>query len=748
MKTNTFLNRIFTLTLSIPLLIIVGCTDAPKQYGTETPPAVNPSEIRPDMEHKIEISGDLFQNTKDNDSFTRENSLKPIYYKEKMKNKEGDEILVNGAAGILMTGAFQEDVSTTFEKAEAMMEKTSWTRNYINGSMYVYPSGIVVLWRKGTPRVPVFIQLQTSYQGALKVPGEIGELKFKREYTQFFTENEEGKLGQSFITKLYNALNEKDSAFNCLNPGSGIPPACRVLVRPAEIVFIWPGFVIAFAKDRKTLFFMSLSRAVNNGNLSSEFDLTKGTLLVDPENLDSPENIKLGDTWGGTYEKLNKNIKEGEPEVNSLTSQFKDFFLKDFTGISLGINKSEFGRTYIEPDSGEILSGIEIAGGFQKLIRVNSNYIEIVNSEIGFEFLSVPRVMFKLRSLWSSEDPQKFIEGLKKSTSSLVPLSVEQIYQILNHYLVKEFESSDPFGPSFKKPVEHNYLSVGTAIDGEEKQQKFVGELTKLLTENIATSEGDVILAKKSGFHKNTSQKTFKSAVVQYDQANDKGKLISFDFSQESGQLDSILVALWSNQFNKLVIPAIQKPLEDNGEPVSSLAGFELGSSLTISEIDSGRYEATVHYKKDDYSMVSRAQYNKNDNLDVVAVDGDRARKKGIKVHSLLFGDIDVKVSVVPHPTEKDTFTIVGVATDWQIAGIGKLCGVTLNAALGMKDSEFQTTLSEALKSAKVNPKDCFRAYKSEVEPSRNGIYYFPNEGVAIGFDNRELTTVFIYSVN
>jgi hypothetical protein len=239
--------------------------------------------------------------------------------------------------------------------------------------------------------------------------------------------------------------------------------------------------------------------------------------------------------------------------------------------------------------------------------------------------------------------------------------------------------------------------------------------------------------------------KTYSGWALVYDETTGKGRMISAALSEEYRKLNYVDVTDIGRDVDKLIIPAILKPTEAGG---NSLAGFTLRDTVTLSETDLGRDEATVVLPNG--AGTERAQYTDVGFLRV-SYDGERIVSEPQRGISM--GSIDVRLGLVPAKGTKEApaaatqFTLTSIST--RGTSLTKICGIEgLDAVPGTEDRAFLSLLTSQGAQAQAKDKSvrCRYFFQNDAEDTgRVAEIYFADQKLKISFNESELSQITIY---
>lgn len=399
--------------LSFALIgVLSSCADSVEQYEAGTPPS-------PSTQKQRSLREGLFVPLP-------EQPAPPVVSQEERirENSKKDILYGLGAAGV----TFQ----TTLSQANQILSKpTVFTADGIG----VYSEGLYIFWREQEPRTPNGFWMDKNYLGSLRAGGNIGDLKMGADLSRYFSPSD--TTGKKLIIELYNALEKKDSQFNCLERN-----LCQIKAFPDYFLYSWAKFGMLLSNDRKLVSDIRLWNKPEQGDLGNNIDILTGTVLIDPTN--AQKNVSLGESWKSILNKIGL-------ETQSNTS--RNSFSFDFGGIYLGLTKSQFERSYVKPLSEqETLKYIVLANGYNHFIQVGNQYVRIEKDSTSKKLRlrldpQPPQAQEKALRLQvnvSADDQIPFVrqltELLKKELSQKHPHA--QVHVSLSGLHSQEFEKS------------------------------------------------------------------------------------------------------------------------------------------------------------------------------------------------------------------------------------------------------------------------------------------------------------------
>ncbi len=571
-------------------------------------------------------------------------------------------------------GAAGITLKTTFKEAQKILSTPSFGPRPGDG-LTLYRSGMIIFWRADEPRIPEAILLRAGYRGSLEAPAPVGPMALGSEFSKHFTD----PTGEGFIVQLYNLFENMKPEFNCLKAA-----LCSIEVTDEEIIFLMPKLQLLFSKDLKELFVILVKDEVAKGNLDNDFDVLNGSFTSEAEDPANNVTLSVGETWEALKAKIGTDT---DPSVSTKS------FGKNFDGVFLGLSKSHYEREYRLPEGSERLTGVTVFNGFIRKLKLNDQYVKL-NVEKGAVAVS----------LVSLEEAMKIEEAVQQALAS----------------------GTKP------ADIKEKLLDLNPELKGDERAQlDLLHKLTALIEEQLkAQNPGAKTLTQLSGLYKNSDKKEVVGSVLV---VGEKPKSIAFKIRQETGNLAYVDSSLLTDPLNKRVLPAIAEPMQAIGK---SLAGFTLGETVKVTDIDAGRLEATIEGARGDYSpkAILRARY--------VGEDSPRLHQ----VELLNVSDLGVKLGVVKTSAEKPELrTIVSISTSAQVAPVVGVCGLaSFNPTATMQDTNFMSSLKDAI-SKGANAKCDYVVEKDSTGIGSISSVTFVKEQIIFGFSEHELGSVSIY---
>ena len=388
------------------LLMVSSCNDSLDQYAHQGPSIkkedhwsepVNNSDLDAYTDPSSKpgfFPGDV----KFTDEMARYNSLLEIFYKD-------------GAGGI--------DFQTTLNESRSILTRPVNEEANHSRVMTYHKSGMLIIWRNQEPRIPTAIVLDNNYFGKLNGGEKIGYFGIGSDLSQFF--NDESTNGEQFTIDLYNALEMKDSKFNCLEQNK-----CLVSDKHPQHILINIGrhLTILLSKDRKVIYEMRLH---NKLLLEEEpsFDFLTGAM-----EFDNGKNIIPGHSW---------SYIKNEVDSEGFTNVLRNSVVKDFGILSLTFTKSLHDRSYSRIFPEERLKGVLVRMGYAKPILMNGKYLNL--KTMSFE-TKASADSLSMNSLISKEtafiDIKKIGQLLKQEIQNKFKeylVNVEVLGKQNNHYM-------------------------------------------------------------------------------------------------------------------------------------------------------------------------------------------------------------------------------------------------------------------------------------------------------------------------
>ncbi len=324
----------------ISLLLVVSCSDSPKQYDRRAPNLPTDKELATQIFSPFEIGPLLTAGTdEDNqDGLVRENSSKDILYN-------------GGVAGITMDMNFSE-------ASEVLSIPEVVAKNSDSNEWAVYKEGLQILWRTTPPQVPELVIIFKAYQGIFRTGVDgIGDLKLGDDLNRFFTESDPD--GKSLMRKIYNRFESKDESFDCYE--ENLCETKRFKDAPYTLL-ISPKIMLMISNDRKALseirFVRSKSEEESKNIFDTTFDLITGTFISEDKKVfgmdDSFEDLstKQAGVVGLPF--------VGQKEINVLYGEVYATFAR-----------STFGRDQLAPLAKDVATGFYLKGKFASQIQLS-----------------------------------------------------------------------------------------------------------------------------------------------------------------------------------------------------------------------------------------------------------------------------------------------------------------------------------------------------------------------------------------
>lgn len=572
---------------------------------------------------------------------------------------------------------------TDIKESQAKLSKPEYGPDA--GGVAQYKSGMQITWRVTEPRQPTSILMWTDYLGTFDVGGKFGQWKLGDDLSRLFQNDEKG---ERFIVDLYNHLERKPADYDCLKTG-----ICQIIGwdKPTvdEITLWMPKLALLIAKDRKTLFLIRLDNALPKGLLHHDLDLVTGEILVPKER---GQKIGLGQTWGDILAINGENVKT-DVGYNSMG--------KSYEGVYLELTKSSFLRGYkSEPLATEKLRSIAIYGTYTQPLRLNGRLIEMrKGSEKGRGGVELALV---------DGDP---VDGVRYVR------------------LIEDVAAEDQIG----------------VLNG----------FVDLLRTELSKSGGQT-LTRRSGHHKPVGKKTYAADVVSFDVKSGVGRLVSFGFSEETKRFNYVAVADIISAVDKVIIPSLFKPYvavdnsagekgrNDAGEAVPiEFAGFRLGDTLELKDVDLGRSEATVVLPGD--AGEARASYADATAFEV-SYDGER-REYQTQV-AVSFGSLGVRLGLTSVKNETGRFEITSISSS--APAVSRLCGIE---GLNLEPGEDAKALLRRVQAAIAVEKKKSASFEcpyfqinDRLDTGRLAYLFFPKQKLKLSFAEQELTLISVFT--
>lgn len=687
----------------------IGCSKSPKAYNGKTlpPGPVDLAKAVPtekDFEKKVvpdssgkpvpieellnkTISDEVTEGSFAFDAKVKAHSSLPIVYKQ-------------GAAGITF--------DTTLADAENLLVKP---RSGPDADGYaLYDEGLYILWRKDTPRTPVFILVLQNYLGdmALPVPYKPVGMGYDFSKDGYKVNKKEG--AEALARDYYRGLENKDGSFDCIRE-----QVCKINwgdESKKDFTFEIPGRLIwLVSKDRFVLFRMLLQEA--KPALPFNFNLLAGDLVVPNE-----KSLGLGQSYGDVEGRLNELLKIEATDIK--TSVSSDTFGRQYDGSALIYQKTVFDRQAVTPLPSDKMSMIQVWDSYPALMMFDDKYVVVSETVNGVELRTA-----------TADEVDKLQETIDRRD---IPLKVRIGLQQKN---VKNFviKMKDLLASELKTKYPTATIS-----------SRFVGEFQR------------------------KTLKDYSAYIVAFDKTKNEGLFVQFGAEEEQGNLTSFTTLKLGGDMNPmdpLIFGDISAPVEKvvgdvpvissvTGQPIAgadgrplmkkdkmatftSLSGFNIGDTVFVKDWDLGRGEATIQVVTAGKTHPSlRANYDER-SVTMVAFDAEKEVPQEVAYASFGSLNIGIGMVLVDETTDLRTYKVVSVTSNVNVTSVKDLCGGAFSPTFGMNSTQFIETLSKTT--------DC--VYMAKKDSGGNGrlvSVYFPNDRIRLSFDEEELVAATIYS--
>ncbi|MCB0392960.1 MAG: hypothetical protein KDD25_00280 [Bdellovibrionales bacterium] len=725
------------IALLISIFIFSGCQKSIDQYDSssaprsektvEGPKFQKPFEpTNPDAGKDIDLLEERDLTAEEISQITRENSLKPIVYGE-------------GASGITLKMELRE--------AKDILSPPFYGPD--SDGVAAYGEGIVVDWRMNAPRVPEVIVVQTSYTGSLRLPEPYGDIRMQQSVGVFFGSD---PLGNDLIRDLYNKLEGADEKFDCLAARK-----CEVARSPDYFAFVLPKMIIFLSSDNKHNFFRAILReGFSPGKLANDFDLIRGEFLfANEEGVLTGEKIGLGASWGELKEKS---------EADSHTEVLSSLFLKQVEGVGIGITKSQFDRDYKEPDGAEKVRIANVFGDYNN-VRIRGKLVEWIFAPLG---LDVELRFVDEKSSPGKSDTDKAVDQAAKAEAKANGEAEED-----------DSEEEEALLLNTHFPARGNVDAAKIAI------RKLADLVSNEIAEELGLSDpkkaSEFMTYKRiKGLNKTGPYKTFSAEIGYFSNRKLFGREFRISLSVNSGSLSYVAEDI-VDPFASKVLPSRVLPIVVGKDDLGS-GGYKLGDTLTITDIDEARNEATL-FKG---SKESRVGYVADSALAVAYMDTVGKTGESYQNQEVIYSPLGIRIGAHMVQQGRDSngrlvklLQVNSLTTEDNQGAVLNVCGIPkFSVRFGAKDSEVESSIQEAVISANARREEVVEKVKANVAAGKspgdglteedisffqfrgckyfkpvdaNGTsvtsaLYFPEQRMKLFMEDRELVGVTIYN--
>lgn len=401
-----------------------------------------------------------------------------------------------------------------------------------------------------------------------------------------------------------------------------------------------------------------------------------------------PEEEGREITLGQTWEELEENIgKKG------LTNVTRTSFYKNFGGIYLVLSKSSYDRDYKGPKGYEVLKSLYFSTGFEKEFVIGGKSILLNTPTDGPAF-------FKLAE-----------EGL----------------------------------------LEENKPKLKLKMGLKGSQESMVSSLTDIIYEEIKKKNPKNLIFKTlSGFYNEAKEKDLTGFILNMATDRKSASYVSFELANSTGNFNSLEVSRITDPINQMVMKELDKDVvfkTSENQKLSSLSGYSLGQVLTVENIDKGREEADLVYNIGEEVNRSRIYFNPKGIL--YGMYGTDGKSIPHSVSVITTGDLPVTLYMVPKKDSADKFIVTGIRSTQIYAEVNGLCDLTLPLKIGISTKEYRNSFRKAhvKKTSEDSSFEC--NFQNKISTDGNGELfkvYFPDHKAAINFEDKELTSITIYT--
>jgi len=694
--------RLIVLSLSVTLMALVGCSEAPEQYsGPQTvipnvDTQVNPTMFDLENPKVVNIGGkptDIGEIIKDPSLDSQgEGSMAAD---QKAKNNSKQPILYEtGAAGI--------SFKTTLTEAESILSKPRSGPD-INGQAYYEGEGMLITWRLDEPRTPVWILLLQSYLGKMPMPAPLEAVGLNHDFSKQFTVNSQ-KGAEDLARTYYRAIENTAENYDCIGTKK-----CFVEWGTAEqkdFIFNIPGRLLwLISKDRFVLYRMMLFKEIPQGPLANNVDLLNGRFLVPDE---AP--ISFGDTF--------ENI-EARLQIETDTNVGTDTFGREYDGIYLGYQRTNFDRKATKPQPTDKLKLLQVWNNYQNWITLNG-----------------------------------------------LPIVVKETAGAVDVYPANDTAFAESETPQAREIA----LKINLGLQ-RKNVRPFAEKLTEVLkTEVQKAFPTQMVASRFSGAHQIKTIKDYLGYVAAFDTAKNEGIYIQFSVNEEQGNLGSVFVMRLGGEFNAfdpMLIEPMVKPIEKQvgltvvmsevtGEPMlnpdgspmmangklptyDQLSGFKIGDEIRLKDWDLGRGEATGYFTANGTEISTRVSYTERGVQDQAF---NTEKDEPVNLSFVGVGSLGVTLGLkfIGETDGVRTLKVASISSNLNVTEIRDLCGeANLKPTFGMSDAAFLKLL-QSYPNCQVFPK------YDKTSNGRLTSVYFPNDRIRVSFGDEELTSATVYA--
>lgn len=692
------------------MAFVFGCSEAPEEYDKNT-------VINNDRPHEAQDEAGMFEtlfskaqtlSSASGDISTEDlldfdpSSFQPggEEFDKKVKfNASQPMVYAVGASGMTF--------KTTYEESREIAVPR--TPPNINGDAQ-YDENMVVRWRPTAPRTPVAFTLFSGYTGDVQVPAPFAPFKLKHDFSNQYTANTvEG--ARKMTRDFYNMFEGKDAGFDCLSVGY-----CVLDWGPSSqenFVVVLPGMQLLISKDRFVVFVIRVAKVVPQGPLNSDIDMLTGKFLINGEEFPelAGQTIAIGDSVESIDKKLN---------ITTETSASTDLFGRNYSGIFLGYQRTQFGREDEQPVATDVLKMIQVYRDYKKNLTIGG-YPVIV---------------------------REYTDKIELSVST-----------------AKDFVGSDTGG--------YRELPLAISLGLKRKNVRdFAFKMKDFLAAELTKAYPKAsIVPHLTGTQQNKEIKNYNVFVFVYDSVAKAGKFVQVSIGEEDGNLLSFFTLDVGEKFNafdtivgkeltspiektvttKNIISEFGNPiLDEKGQPkqkteksqfFTEISGFAIGQVVKVSNWDLGRSQADVAYERDGVVYKDRSDYSDRAVLNVAYDVTEKVKPQDQA--SVGISSLTVTLGLTPKPISETAtervYKIISISTPYKFGEVRDLCGSE------MVSFKVGTPATEVL--TKLQQTSC--AYKLVNDVGGNGrleYIYFPQDRIRLNFGDLELAGFTVYS--
>lgn len=697
-------------------MAFAGCSDAPKEYskGTVVTPVLNPDQQTPAFFKKPEtiatpegtISSDELLKLDPSDmdfggagfdAKVDSNSKKPMIY-------------AVGAAGITF--------DTTYSDSRQFVVPR--TPPNINGDA-VYEEQMQIRWKMGAKpedQKPIYFILFPGYRGEVQVPAPYAPFKMGHDFSNQYSVNQITGA-EAMVRDFYRMFEGKEQDFDCLQLG-----LCGVSWGNAaqkEFVIVLPGMQMLLSKDRFVLFYVIVDKNVPQGVLGqSPIDMVNGRFLTPAdENGVAVADISTGDSYGAIEDLL---------QITTETSVGTSTFGRNYSGIYLGYNRTDFDRDADQPLATDLLKEFAVFRDYTKNLTING--LPVIVREYADDIeLSVATT-----STFTDKTDMLYREIPLRMSLGLKPTNVLVFAQ-----------------------------KLGAFMDEQLKKALPNSEITTRVT----------------GLNQKKDIKSYSVYTIAYDKAASKGLFVQFDVDQDEGHITQFYWKSLGTQWNAiddLVLSDLNSPVEkavaeqqiisifntpvtnDDGTPktkieklpyYSSLSKFNIGDEVIVKNWDLGRYEADITYMhpiqrraaggemlESRVPMTVRGGYADKSLMNMAF---DTSKEVPVELAFVDVGSMNVSLGLklVNQTADTRVYKVATISSALKQGEVRDLCG-SFTTKIG-------TPANDILKQLRALPNCEFRDVSDTGGNGRLTRIYFPKDRIRLNFAELELTGLTVY---